>query len=291
MGRSIRQDWLGLRRDAARARRFRHRGGVGRTLGVRPGAAALSLAVPAAVRHRRLLPATSCPTSPALHAGRARNFAWAHKERGRLRLLHLARGDPGVEHPAHRLPVSSHALSRYPAAEVDRIACAAARRHPDLCAGRLGGAGVLGEQQGHDLACRAREAAARNARAGRTSMSSTRRWAPSVAAGAARLPSRRGPAQRDPGDRARRLQRRHRPVQFGGEAGRSVAARPALQPILRRRLPVVSRPTRKSRTCSTQTELEADVLAFRRRLDEDDALFTRHARAIAGLYTETSTRS
>jgi lysophospholipase L1-like esterase len=35
-----------------------------------------------------------------------------------------------------------------------------------------------------------------------------------------------------------------------------------------------------------QNELEADVLAFRRRLDQDDALFARHAQAIAGLYTE-----
>jgi lysophospholipase L1-like esterase len=35
-----------------------------------------------------------------------------------------------------------------------------------------------------------------------------------------------------------------------------------------------------------QNELEAHVLAFRRRLEQDDALFQRHARAIAGLYTE-----
>ena len=35
-----------------------------------------------------------------------------------------------------------------------------------------------------------------------------------------------------------------------------------------------------------QNELEADVLAFRQRLEKDEALFTRHARAIAGLYTE-----
>jgi lysophospholipase L1-like esterase len=35
-----------------------------------------------------------------------------------------------------------------------------------------------------------------------------------------------------------------------------------------------------------QNELEAHVLAFRHRLDTDDALFTRHARAIAGLYAE-----
>jgi lysophospholipase L1-like esterase len=35
-----------------------------------------------------------------------------------------------------------------------------------------------------------------------------------------------------------------------------------------------------------QNELEAHVLAFRHRLDTDDAVFTRHARAIAGLYTE-----
>ncbi|MBN9087546.1 MAG: SGNH/GDSL hydrolase family protein [Reyranella sp.] len=35
-----------------------------------------------------------------------------------------------------------------------------------------------------------------------------------------------------------------------------------------------------------QNELEDDVLAFRRRLERDDALFARHARSIAGLYTE-----
>ena len=35
-----------------------------------------------------------------------------------------------------------------------------------------------------------------------------------------------------------------------------------------------------------QNELEANVLAFRRRLEEDDGLFARHARAIAGLYSE-----
>ena len=35
-----------------------------------------------------------------------------------------------------------------------------------------------------------------------------------------------------------------------------------------------------------QNELEANVLAFRQRLERDDALFTRHARSIAGLYTE-----
>jgi hypothetical protein len=35
-----------------------------------------------------------------------------------------------------------------------------------------------------------------------------------------------------------------------------------------------------------QNELEADVLAFRQRLERDDALFTRHAQSIAGLYTE-----
>ena len=35
-----------------------------------------------------------------------------------------------------------------------------------------------------------------------------------------------------------------------------------------------------------QNELEAEVLAFRRRLEQDDALFARHARAIADLYAE-----
>jgi hypothetical protein len=35
-----------------------------------------------------------------------------------------------------------------------------------------------------------------------------------------------------------------------------------------------------------QNELDDHVLAFRRRLERDDALFARHARAIAGLYTE-----
>jgi hypothetical protein len=35
-----------------------------------------------------------------------------------------------------------------------------------------------------------------------------------------------------------------------------------------------------------QNEFDDHVLAFRRRLEQDDALFARHARAIAGLYTE-----
>lgn len=35
-----------------------------------------------------------------------------------------------------------------------------------------------------------------------------------------------------------------------------------------------------------QNELEAEVLAFRRQLDRDDAVFTRHAQSVAGLYTE-----